>query len=184
MATALDTAKARISTKSTTGRVSLKAGASVGISGRGEGREDLPRTNHMTKVNAIQMADPMSQASAWFHGWEPTHTGEASRSGQGQEEPDVEEDPGHETVHTEIDRQPAERSDHKGGKDHEPPGLSSNAKSKGREHRTDEADQSHATQPVDVIATRVTQPNEQYSECHAEEVPLLVDSGHDDKRYQ
>ena len=75
MATEPATATARMIPNNTTGRLSLTGGSSAGISGSGEGCDDLPCTSHKRKVKAIQMADPMSQASACCHGWAETRAG-------------------------------------------------------------------------------------------------------------
>lgn len=87
-------------------------------------------------------------------------------------------------MQTEIDCQSGQDGDREGGQHHPAPGISSDAKSQGREQRTDEPDQSHGTQPGQVIPAGVTQRNVQQPEGHAEDVPLLVHGGHDDERYQ
>jgi hypothetical protein len=70
MATAPDTAMARITTNKTIGRLSFTGGRSSGISGSGDRRRrDSSRSSHKTVIGAIAMAAPISQASAWFHGW-------------------------------------------------------------------------------------------------------------------
>ena len=51
--------------------------------------------------------------------------GEIIGQGQGDEEPDVEQDPGDEIMQAKIDRQSGQDGDHEGGQHHPSPGISS-----------------------------------------------------------